>query len=125
LPAFQVRAGNKLSNSPEWTASAGFDYRIPALAIDGDIVLRGDWSYNSKIYNDDINSIWLTQPGYSIFNAQVAYENSAGNWDLVAWGKNLSDKQYIFSGDANAAAGFVQGNYSAPRTYGVTFRRRF
>lgn len=125
LPAFQVRAGNKLSNSPEWTASAGFDYRIPALAIDGDIVLRGDWSYNSKIYNDDINSIWLTQPGYSIFNAQVAYENSAGNWDLVVWGKNLSDKQYIFSGDANAAAGFVQGNYSAPRTYGVTFRRRF
>ncbi|RJG51734.1 TonB-dependent receptor [Sphingobium terrigena] len=125
LPAFQVRAGNKLSNSPEWTASAGFDYRIPAAGIDGDVVLRGDWSYNSKIYNDDINSVWLTQSGYSIFNAQIAYENSGGNWDLVVWGKNLSDKQYIFSGDANAAAGFVQGNYSTPRTYGVTFRRRF
>ncbi|WP_242127922.1 TonB-dependent receptor [Sphingobium sp. Sx8-8] len=124
-PEFQVRPTNKLSNSPEWTASAGFDYRIPAAGIDGDVVLRGDWSYTSKVYNDDINSVWLTQAGYSIFNAQIAYENSDGNWDLVVWGKNLSDKQYIFSGDANAAAGFVQGNYSAPRTYGITFRRRF
>lgn len=124
-PEFQVQPTNKLSNSPEWTASAGFDYRIPAHAIDGDVVLRGDWSYTSKVFNDDINSIWLTQSGYSIFNAQIAYEAASGDWDLVVWGKNLTDKQYIFSGDANAAAGFVQGNYSMPRTYGVTFRRRF
>lgn len=124
-PQFQVQPTNKLSNAPEWTASAGFDYRIPAHALNGDIVLRGDWSYTSKVYNDDINSVWLTQPGYSIFNAQIAYENSGGDWDLVLWAKNLGDKQYIFSGDANAAAGFVQGNYSAPRTYGATFRRRF
>jgi iron complex outermembrane receptor protein len=124
-PEFQVRMTNTLSNSPAWSASAGFDYRIPVPAISGDVSLRGDWSYNSKIYNDDINSVWLTQKGYSIFNAQIAYENGDGNWDLLVWGKNLSDKQVIFSGDANAAAGFVQGNYSAPRTYGVTFRRRF
>ncbi len=124
-PDFQVRMTNKLSNSPEWSASAGFDYRVPAAAIDGEVIFRGDWSYVSKVYNDDINSIWLTQPGHHNLNAQIAYENSSGNWDLVFWGKNLTDKQYIFSGDANAAAGFVQGNYSTPRTYGVTFRRRF
>jgi len=124
-PEFQVRITNKLSNAPAWSANAGFDYRIPAEAINGDIALRGDWSYNSTVYNDDINSSWLTQPGYHIFNAQIAYESRDGNWDLVVWGKNLSDKQYIFSGDANAAAGFVQGNYSTPRTYGVTIRRRF
>ena len=124
-PEFQVQITNKLSNSPKWSASAGFDYRVPAAAIDGDVTFRGDWSYVSTVYNDDINSVWLTQSGHHNFNAQIAYENSGGNWDLVVWGKNLTDKQYIFSGDANAAAGFVQGNYSTPRTYGVTFRRRF
>ncbi|WP_343528958.1 TonB-dependent receptor [Sphingomonas sp.] len=122
---FQVRPTNKLSNSPAWTANAGFDYKVPSPAINGDIVFRGDWSYTSKVFNDDINSVWLTQAGYHIFNTQIAYENADGKTDLVFWIKNLTDKQYIFSGDANAAAGFVQGNYSPPRTGGVTLRRRF
>ena len=124
-PDFQVRATNSLSNSPRWTASAGFDYRVPVTGIHGAIVFRGDWSYTSKVFNDDINSTFLTQPGYNIVNGQIAYENDDGNLDVLAWVKNLTDKQYIFSGDANAAAGFVQGNYSPPRTYGVTVRRRF
>jgi len=124
-PEFQVRISNKLPKSPEWTASASFDYRFPGTMLNGQVVWRGDWSYSSKFFNDDINSVWLTQKAYSIVNSQIVYENSSGDWDLVFWGKNLTDKQYIFSGDANAAAGFVQGNYSPPRTYGVTYRRRF
>lgn len=124
-PEFQVQMSNKLPKSPAWTASAGFEYRFPGTMLDGEFVLRGDWTYSSKFFNDDINSVWLAQKSYSLINSQIVYENSGGNWDLVFWGKNLTDKQYIFSGDANAAAGFVQGNYSPPRTYGVTFRRRF
>ena len=88
-------------------------------------MLRGSWSYNSKTYNDDINSVYLTQGAFSLFDAQVAFESEDGKWDFVVWGKNLSDKRYIFSGDANEAAGFVQGNYSPPRSYGATLRRRF
>ena len=120
-PVSQIKITDKLVNTPELSGNVGLEYTIPVG--DGDLVLRGDWSYSDEVYNDDINSEILKAPKHSIYNAQISYETVA--WQIVVWGENLSDERVIVGGDANFIIGFLEANYNAPRTYGLTMRRFF
>lgn len=116
---------DKLANTPEWAYSFSFDYTLAAPALKGDIVFRGNWSGVTTVYNDELNSTLLKQRPYSLFDGQIQYLSHNGNWSLTLWGKNMSDAEYIVSGDDNVYAGFREANFGTPRTYGLTFRRYF
>lgn len=112
----------QLVNSPEWSYTASVEYTLPVAAIHGDLVGRLDWSHYSTVYNDDLNNPFLKQEPYGLLNGQLAYVSDDGSWQFVLWGKNLEDKKYLMSGDANVYAGFYEANYGTPRTYGITIR---
>lgn len=116
---------NKLTNSPEWSFSGSFEYTMPVANIGGDLIFRGDYSWYSEIYNDDLNSEALKQDSYGLLNAQVAYYAYNADWTLTFWAKNITDKEYIVSGDDNIYAGFTEANFGTPRTYGITLRTSF
>lgn len=120
-----ILATDKLTNSPTWSLVGSVEYTIPMQSLDGDLVLRGDYSHYSEIYNDDLNSELLKQDPYGLFNAQFAYYPYGADWTLTLWAKNINDKEYIVSGDDNIYAGFREANFGTPRTYGLTLRVNF
>jgi iron complex outermembrane receptor protein len=120
-----IQPTDQLTNTPEWSYTASFDYTLPVPSLNGELALRADYSHYSTVWNDDLNSTVLKQSPYGITNAQMAFMSDTGEWSFVIWGKNLTDEEYIVSGDDNIYAGFREANFGEPRTYGATLRRSF
>ncbi|MEM9015059.1 MAG: TonB-dependent receptor [Pseudomonadota bacterium] len=58
-------------------------------------------------------------------NASVGFEHENG-FELLFWGRNLTDNEYIIQGFPTVIQeGSVSGYANAPRTYGVTIRKKF
>lgn len=109
-------AGNKIPNTPEYTASAGLQYsrevRGATLLGRADLVLNGAFQYN------DHNS--LGQDAFSLVNLRfgVAGRNLRG--EILV--RNAFDTRYIpvaFPYPGLAPSGFV-GEMGAPRTVSVS-----
>jgi iron complex outermembrane receptor protein len=79
-------------------------------------VIRGEWMYLGKQYFDLANTI--SQSPYHLLNARVGV--AAKNFEVMLWGRNLADKNYI-----SYAYDFGAVHLGNPRTYGVTFTGRF
>jgi iron complex outermembrane receptor protein len=115
----QVQITSALPNTPEWSLNGFAAHTLPLGS--GELRSRADWSYTSQVENDAINSIFLTQPGYHLFNASIGYASDDG-WSVTAWGRNLTDRRYIVSGDSNFGIGFHEANFNEPREWGITLR---
>ena len=118
----QVQIDSALPNTPEWTLNG---YAAHTLYLGaGELRSRVDWAYSSRVENDAVNSIFLTQPGYHLFDASIGYHADDG-WSVTGWVKNLTDKRYIVSGDSNFGIGFHEANFNEPREWGVTLRYEY
>ncbi|WP_321389809.1 TonB-dependent receptor [Emcibacter sp.] len=125
LPAvIQITGDKKLANLPEWSLNASAEYSLP-LPNDGELALRGDWSYKSTIWNDAQNSPYLKQEGYHLVNASLTYSHPGEVWNVRLYVDNLTDKRVIVSGDSNFALGFHEANYNRPREWGASLRVNF
>jgi len=113
----------ELVKAPEWTLSAGMQYRFDLGA--GEIVLRGDWAYKSKVFHDVFNDARLAQDAFDLFNAYAAFITSNRQWEIAVFGTNLSDERYRVSGNSSAGFGLAESTFSAPREWGATLRYRF
>jgi len=87
-------AGNHQLRSPDFTATLAAEYTIPLKA--GEIALRGDMFHQSKIFFDGANLSLPGgfQPGYTLFNARLSFRPGGGNFDIAAYVRNLTNKQY-------------------------------
>jgi len=120
----QITLATKLAKTPEWTANARAEYRLP-VADGTDIVAAGDWFYTSTVENDAVNSKFLRQPSYSLFNASLGLDFAHGQYSITAFVNNISNKRVIESGDSNYSIGFHEANFNRPREGGITFKARF
>jgi iron complex outermembrane receptor protein len=118
-----LTADKKLVKAPDWTLSAGMQYRFDVGA--GEIVLRGDWSYKSKVFHDVFNDARIAQEAFDLFNAYAAFITSGGRWEIAVFGTNLSDERYRLSGNSSAGFGLAESTFSPPREWGATLRYRF
>ena len=80
------------------------------------LVIRGEWMYLGKQYFDLANNI--SQSPYHLLNTRFGI--SANKFELMFWGRNLADKNYI-----SYAYDFGAVHLGNPRTYGVTLMGRF
>lgn len=119
----QVRIDNDLPNTPEWSLN-GYAAHTLEIGNSGEIHSRVDWAYSSRIENDAVNSIFLSQPNYHLVDASIGYHADAG-WSIIGWVKNLTDERYIVSGDSNFGIGFHEANFNEPREWGVTIRYEY
>jgi len=114
-------------NSPDWTASAGINAKIP-FSGDAQGTLRLGWSYVSEqvMFSNPMTAPFQRETSAgsrSLFDAQFRIDGiklggvSAG---LTFWGKNLTDKEYVSRGIDFGALGFGSVIYGDPRTFGVT-----
>ena len=120
----QISLASKLAKTPEWTANARAEYRLP-VTDSAEVVISGDWFYTSTVENDAVNSKFLRQPSYSLFNASFGLDFLDGRYSITAFVNNIADKRVIESGDSNYSIGFHEANFNRPREGGVTLKAKF
>jgi iron complex outermembrane recepter protein len=108
--------GNRQIYTPQHTSmlAAQYSYTLKSTGIT--LIARGEWMNLGTQYFDLANNI--KQSGYSIFNARAGA--SFRNFELMFWGRNLSDETYIAY-----AYDFGATHLGNPRNYGATFRWNF
>jgi iron complex outermembrane receptor protein len=117
-------SGNEMPKAPRFTATLGVDLNLP-VQIPGRITLRGEGRYQSSLFFDQFNAPQLEQGGYTILNARAAYLSGDARWELVLFGRNLTDKVYRQS---MVRVDNVLGTvafFGAPRMYGAEVHYRF
>lgn len=141
--------GNELPYAPESTANLGAQVNFP---ITGSMNLIGrlDWVYtgetwfhtvqdNSGIINSftDLSEIYgvpgfgfgpanfsrSKRDGFDTMNLRVSLEGE--NWDITAWGRNITDEEYLEEVIPAPEFGGSFAHDSIGRTYGLDLTYRF
>jgi len=105
-------AGKKQLFTPDITSMLAMQYSYAIGTQQGlKLVVRGEWMYLGKQYFDLANNI--SQSPYHLLNTRFGV--SANNFEIMFWGRNLADRNYI-----SYAYDFGAVHLGNPRTYGVT-----
>lgn len=108
-------SGRRLSLSPKWSESLWAQADVPIGR--GSAFVRGEYSYRTRQFFTAVNGGFDQQAPYSLVNASVGYTLPGDHFQIMVYGRNLGDTQYVTS-TASFAAGIV-GKVGEPRTYGV------
>jgi len=135
----QDLSGQRPHFSPEWQGSLVANWRSALGSGSMEWFLRPEYLYIGEQNigaNTNLNPQSI-QGGYGIFNLSIGLVPAAENWQVSAYGKNLSDERYcelMFDqplgarfGAVNPAANTVTQRciINSTRTYGVMFRMNF
>jgi iron complex outermembrane receptor protein len=102
-----VAAFRRVQNTPKWTVSGTLDYG--ANVAGGRLDLLSTVSYRSKVYQFEIPTPALDQPGFVLWDASLVWNAPGDRWTIGIHGKNLTNKKYITSGYVFMAADPVTG----------------
>jgi iron complex outermembrane recepter protein len=116
--ATPVNIDSMLVNTPEWMGSLGLT-GVLWVNGSGELSTRWDWFASSELAKDSENTPELIQGSYDTLNGSVTYARADGRWALTAGGTNLTDEDYLVSGNYNPAIGAVYGVYGRPREWYV------
>ena len=119
LPGIPLTGDEDFVNTPKWTAQVGTSYEFETGI--GSFTPRIDWTYATRSYNDETNTLDLVTPAHSFFNASLTYKMANSGLELQAGVTNLTDKRIVVSGFSNAEAVY-SGVFSRPREWFLTLR---
>ena len=120
-----VTLDSKFVKTPKWSMDAGTQYRVP-VSNGASLLLRGDYSYRSKVYHQPSNIELLSTGATGLLSARVGLEAPEGKWRVTLYGSNLTDERYIVSGiEALDSLGSADVTYGQPREYGIEAAWRF
>jgi iron complex outermembrane receptor protein len=105
--------GNKLLQSPPFSAFAAAQYRIPTSS--GDFHLGLQYSYKARFFWEADNR--LDNRAHSLVNANLNWTSPGGEVELGLWVKNLADTRYSVN-KGSLPFGDITTD-APPRTYGV------
>lgn len=118
--------GKQVERAPSWKAAVGaqYEWTTPGL-LDLEWYVRGDVTYQSKQYADEINLAWV--PSRLLVDASIGV--SRGAFSARLWAKNVFDKKYVSSaffiigGDGPRSVSYVPF-IGERRTVGLTLTAR-
>jgi iron complex outermembrane receptor protein len=110
--------------APKWTTNFGAEINH-RFENGGALTLRGDVSTYSKIYHDVANSPLVTDNGYTLVGARLAYTLPGNAVTLSVFGANLTNALYIVSGNVSSAFGLAEAAYGRPREWGASAAFKF
>jgi len=114
-------SGNTLVAAPEWNFSVITEYETPSIFGWGTLVPQYDFNYRSKGYLDPSMTDPISQDGYWIHNARIAYRSPDERIEVAFWVSNLFDEEYkIDVFDLSRDYNTILEVWGEPRTYGVT-----
>ncbi|WP_058835493.1 TonB-dependent receptor [Luteimonas abyssi] len=114
--------GNPLPQAPKLIHNLTARYGIPVGTAGGEVYVYTDWAYRGEVNfflyeSEEFRGRSLLEGG-----VRVGYAWNNGDYDLAAFGRNITDTTRIVGGiDFNNLTGFI----NEPRTWGVEFTARF
>ncbi|HEX5182625.1 MAG TPA: TonB-dependent receptor [Allosphingosinicella sp.] len=115
--------GNRLIFAPKWKAYASVEYRTAIKGVPGHVFLFGEYSYESSIYSDSLNTAPNFAPGFDEINLRLGWEPN-DRVTITAWVRNLeNDANIRYQQVGLLGTPFVL--YNPPRTYGLKVGYRF
>ena len=115
-------SGNRLVDAPEWNASVAAQYHRP-IASSAAMFVRAEANYrdeNPKTFDNDPRFV---QGSHTPVNARIGLELVGGKYTVAAWGKNVTDEDYLLAGFE--LLGTSYGFLNQPATYGVEWWMRW
>lgn len=109
-------SGNRLNSSPKWSYSLHAQYTAQ-LGDSGSMFVRGEYSWRGAQFFTAANDNVHTQPNYDLINASIGYTTPDERWQVIAFGRNLADEEYIVTSGTFTAV--PAGRVGEPRTYGL------
>ncbi|HZF46521.1 MAG TPA: TonB-dependent receptor, partial [Sphingomonadaceae bacterium] len=119
--------GHPLARSPEWTWSAGFDYRYP-LDNGGSLDLGARTRYSSSYDLTDLaNLMYFRQPSYTRTDLTLTYNSPNDRLSIGVFARNLENNIVLtsagFGSNGTGSDGTV--SFADPRTVGVRVGVRY
>lgn len=112
---------------PKWTASASANYHKDTSF--GSVMAQVDYQWRSKTDLDPSirrGREQVMQDAYGLLNARIGFTLADYGVDVAAYGKNLTNKDYVGAVQGLAAAlGYNQLLIGDPRTYGIVITKHF
>jgi iron complex outermembrane receptor protein len=116
--------GNQLPLAPHVSVNLAADYRIP-IGLNG-LDLQVNANFKSHQFFDVSNDPLITQDGYWIANARMAYQFASDRYEVAAYVRNIANKEYyVDKFDLTAPFGFMEGIVGTPRFFGIEFTGHF
>ncbi|MDH3374296.1 MAG: TonB-dependent receptor [Gammaproteobacteria bacterium] len=115
--------GNKLPRSSEDSFSINSNYTFNlngGSTIDWNVNYTQKGDYFIEVSNSDASK----EDGYGLLNSSLAWMSADGNWEFVAWGKNITDEEFRTHSIISNIAGTVD-LWNMPPTYGLTVNKTF
>jgi len=113
-----ISLDSKFANTPEQSANASIIYDHESGW--GLISSRLDWSYRSDVYNNAENTPAFQQDKLNLLNASITYrqpETGGMNWYITLSIRNLTDEEYIVSGEASRNFGNITATFARKRQW--------
>jgi iron complex outermembrane receptor protein len=130
----QDLSDKRLNYTSPWTANLNATW---SDEFDNGIgwYVRGEYAFrDDRLFFPDLDPD-LADGSYYLLNASLGFSAADGTWDVIFWGKNLTDEEYLISAARNRDAGNpnfgttpIEGyrvTAGEQRTYGVTLKYRF
>jgi iron complex outermembrane receptor protein len=118
-----VPKGNEMPDAPHVSFNAAAAYTF-GLTEHTQGRFQIDGRYAGEMFKDALNDPIVATDAYWVWNARAAVF-SGSDWEFALWGKNIFDEQYVTQGVNNLALGIGFRVYGAPRTFGLSFTKRF
>ena len=121
--AFDTSA--ELPNTPEFTASAAFNWYLSEYIDEGELVYNLNYSHTGEVFNDTENTPLLRQGATNIVGTSLKYTSEDDRWDIKFGVNNLTDERRLISGFNAGSLNFVIGSFNRPREWYLTVGYRY
>ena len=115
-------SGNRLSNSPKWTATLAAVYEY-FLQDGSTIQFRADYRGRSNVFQRPDENPDQLLDDVEKYSVRLAWISSESDWEVAAWVRNLTNQAEKVNVSPQTVVTLNPGAvYAAPRTYGVTVK---
>jgi iron complex outermembrane receptor protein len=125
------RTGGRLAYNPETrfflALTKNFQLHHLGLGITPTAFIRAEYSYASELLTDGDLDPFTLLDSFALYNARLGLRWGANeDNELVLWGRNLGDERYYAgSFDAPVQPGRMNSYPAEPKTYGLTYHKKF
>ncbi len=113
--------GNRLRDAAEWSGSSSAIYDFQTGAA-GSVSLRGDVSWQSRVFFSPFNTALESQPAYALIHARTTFVPRSRRWDASVYVRNLGRQEYVTATWAASGRAAISGRPGEPRHWGTVHR---
>lgn len=115
--------GNRLREAPEWSGGGSAIYEFQPAAI-GTVSVRGDVSWQSRVFFSPSNTAVQSQAAYGLVHARTSFVPRSRRWEVSVYVRNLGRQEYVTATWEATGDVAISGRPGEPRHWGTRFTIR-